>query len=92
MTSQAEMIIKPFATNPVYANDSVLVEYAKILLQKGDLKGAQSVAQEAFIIGNSPQSQMVWVWRSMRGTIEAAENHFRKALEKSKANLNCNRR
>ena len=84
MAGQAQMILKPFAANPVTADEIVLIEYAKILLQNGDLDGAQRVAQEAFLQNGSPASQMVLgVAVDAQGHHQAAENHLRQALEKA---------
>ena len=88
MAEQADLILKPFAINPLYANEDVLVEYAKLKLQQGDFESAQIFAQEAYTLNQSPKSQMVLgVAVDAQGHHQASENHFRQALEKANMDI-----
>lgn len=84
MTTQAEMVLKPFAINPKLANEDILLEYAKIQLKQGDFETAQLFAQEAMMALDTAQSRMVLgIAVDAQGHHQAAENHFRQALSKS---------
>lgn len=88
MDGQAEMILKPFAINPKTASEDILIEYAKIQLKKGDFEAAQIYAQEAMVKLDTAQSRMVLgIAVDAQGHHQAAENHFRKALEMAPLDL-----
>lgn len=81
MVTQADMVLKPFAINPEMASEPILTEYAKVKLSQGDFETAQIFAQEAFMKNGGAESQMVLgVSVDAQGHHQAAENHFRKAL------------
>lgn len=83
LIEQAQMILKPFALAPERLNGGILVEYSKIKLQLGDLKGAELFAHEALTLNpEDPASHNVLgVAVDAQGYHQAAENHFRRALE-----------
>ncbi len=84
MVGQAEMVLKPFAIDPKKANEDILLEYAKIQLKKGEFDAAQLYAQEAMMIVDTAQSRMVLgIAVDAQGHHQAAENHFKVALEKA---------
>ena len=81
---QAEMILKPFAIDPQKANEDILLEYAKIQLKKGDFEAAQIYAQESMMRVDTAQARMVLgVAVDAQGHHQAAENHFKSALDKA---------
>lgn len=88
MVEQAQMILKPFAINPDNQNDDLLVEYAKIQLKQGEFDAAQVYAQEAMMLSDTAQARMVLgVSVDAQGHHQAAENHFRVALDKANLDM-----
>lgn len=83
MTEQAQLILKPFALSPERSNGDILVEYSKIKLNMGDLKGAELFAHEALTLNpeDAASHNILGVAVDAQGYHQAAENHFRHALE-----------
>lgn len=83
LIEQAQLVLKPFAISPTDANEDVLVEYAKIKLQSGDLKGAELFSQEALVLNpdSADAHNILGVAVDAQGYHQAAENHFRTALK-----------
>jgi|GEM_PF-1487051 len=83
MIDEAQLVLKPFAMSLERSNGGVLVEYSKIKLSQGDMKGAELFAHEALTLNpEDPASHNVLgVAVDAQGYHQAAENHFRRALE-----------
>lgn len=82
MVEQADLILKPFATNSKQARSDVLIEYAKIKLSLGDFEGAQIYGQDAVMKdGANPATyHVLGIAVDAQGHHQAAENHFKKAM------------
>lgn len=83
MPEQAHMVLRPFAIDPRKSNVDILVEYAKEKLQLGDFEGAQIYAEEAMVLNDNyaPAHHVLGIAVDAQGHHQAAENHFKKALQ-----------
>lgn len=88
MIGQAQLVLKPFAVAPEKLNADILVEYAKIKLESGDLEGAELFAQEALVLNdnNAASHNILGVAVDAQGYHQSAENHFRNALKHTDKN------
>lgn len=88
MMHEAQMILKPFAIDPTRTSPDILNEYAKIKLSLGDFEQAQIFAQEAMSLdeNNATAQMLLGVAVDAQGHHQAAENHFKQALEKARLN------
>lgn len=82
MAEQAQMILRPFVIDPEKSNAAIMIEYAKIKLERGDFEGAQLYAQEAMVLDETDASvyHVLGIAVDAQGHHQAAENHFRRAL------------
>lgn len=82
MAEQAQMILRPFVIDPARSEVAIMVEYAKVKLERGDFEGAQAYAQEAMVQDdtNATIYHVLGVAVDAQGHHQAAENHFKKAL------------
>ncbi len=88
MLEEADLILNPFASSPKKSSHDIMLEYAKIQIEKGNFLTGQNLAEQAMLMSDTALSRLVLgVSLDAQGHHKAAENHFNIGLDNVGSNI-----